>query len=202
MTRRVKHIQTRDTEFCFEDEEEYYQQVTAGDFAIEFKDISALCSKHGSITEYFDASGDHEEADTRVWLHAVTSSAINIIIYSPDTDVYFIGLPLLKNLKLLLIWGSTRIRLDLSKMQLEKPEDAWQKGLTSTSKDHATEVDVLVNGISINRERIAFWIGNRRAKQKRGGYGVDSTKRRMIVIGPTEYSLFLQQFKRGKCRIV
>ncbi|XP_063402419.1 uncharacterized protein LOC134686675 [Mytilus trossulus] len=26
MTRRVKHRQTRDTEFCFEDEEEYYQQ--------------------------------------------------------------------------------------------------------------------------------------------------------------------------------
>ncbi|CAC5377132.1 unnamed protein product [Mytilus coruscus] len=71
--------------------------VTAGGFDNEFKD-KALCSKHGSITEYFDAAGDHEEADTRVWLHAVTSSAINIIIYSPDTDVYFIGLPLLKNI--------------------------------------------------------------------------------------------------------
>lgn len=67
--------------------------VTAGGFDNEFKD-KALCSKHGSITEYFDTAGDHEEADTRVWLHAVTSSAINIIIYSPDTDVYFIGLPL------------------------------------------------------------------------------------------------------------
>ncbi|CAC5358990.1 unnamed protein product [Mytilus coruscus] len=64
--------------------------VTAGGFDNEFKD-KALCSKHGSITEYFDAAGDHEEADTRVWLHAVTSSAINIIIYRPDTDVYFIG---------------------------------------------------------------------------------------------------------------
>ncbi|CAG2213915.1 unnamed protein product [Mytilus edulis] len=71
--------------------------VTAGGFDNEFKD-KALCSKHGSITEYFDAAGDHEEADTRVWLHAVTSSAINIIIYSPDTDVYFIGLPILKNI--------------------------------------------------------------------------------------------------------
>ncbi|CAC5383313.1 unnamed protein product [Mytilus coruscus] len=71
--------------------------VTAGGFDNEFKD-KGLCSKHGSITEYFDAAGDHEEADTRVWLYAVTSSAINIIIYSPDTDVYFIGLPLLKNI--------------------------------------------------------------------------------------------------------
>lgn len=57
----------------------------------------------------------------------------------------------------MLIQGSTRIRLDFSKMQLEKPDDAWQKGLTSTSKDHATEVHVLVNEMSINGERIAVF---------------------------------------------
>ncbi|VDI30916.1 Hypothetical predicted protein [Mytilus galloprovincialis] len=98
--------------------------------------------------------------------------------------------------------GSTRTRQDFSKIQIEKLEDAWQKGLTSTSKDHAAEIDVLSNETSISRERIEVWIGNRRAKQKRGGQGVRPTKKRKTVKAPTAYSLFSQQFKRGKYRIV
>lgn len=33
-----------------------------------------------------------EEADTRVWLHAKFSSAARVLVFSPDTDVYHIGL--------------------------------------------------------------------------------------------------------------
>ena len=35
-----------------------------------------------------------EETDTRVWLHARKTACTQILILSPDTDVYFIGLPL------------------------------------------------------------------------------------------------------------
>ncbi|CAC5415923.1 unnamed protein product [Mytilus coruscus] len=63
-------------QFGQEDLANYLQQVA---FDNEFKD-KALCSKHGSITEYFDTAGDHERQTPGVWLHAVTSSAINIII--------------------------------------------------------------------------------------------------------------------------
>ena len=35
-----------------------------------------------------------EETDTRIWLHATKSQHENILILSPDTDVYHIGLPL------------------------------------------------------------------------------------------------------------
>ena len=35
-----------------------------------------------------------EEADTRVWLHALRSSGCKKLVCSPDTDVYHIGLPL------------------------------------------------------------------------------------------------------------
>ena len=36
-----------------------------------------------------------KEADIRIWQHALQRQANNILIYSPDTDVYNIGLGLL-----------------------------------------------------------------------------------------------------------
>ena len=36
-----------------------------------------------------------EEADTVLWLHATKTQCTNILVLSPDTDVYMIGLPLL-----------------------------------------------------------------------------------------------------------
>ena len=38
-----------------------------------------------------------EEADLRVWRHAVKCDAHNVLLYSPDTDVSVIGLQILKS---------------------------------------------------------------------------------------------------------
>jgi hypothetical protein len=70
--------------------------VTAGGF--NNRRDEARCATNGSSAEYLNASGVHEEADTRLWLHAAASTAQIIFIYSPDTDVFFIGLPLMKKL--------------------------------------------------------------------------------------------------------
>ena len=39
-------------------------------------------------------SSNAEEADTMIWLHATKTPLQNILVLSPDTDVYMIGLPL------------------------------------------------------------------------------------------------------------
>ena len=37
-----------------------------------------------------------EEANKRIWRHATQTSAQRILVYSPDTDVYNIGLPIIQ----------------------------------------------------------------------------------------------------------
>ncbi|CAC5366985.1 unnamed protein product [Mytilus coruscus] len=38
------------------------------------------------VVDYDLPSGNHDEADTRVWLHASVTTADQVIVYSPDTD--------------------------------------------------------------------------------------------------------------------
>jgi hypothetical protein len=40
----------------------------------------------GGIITYPEMRANHEEGDSRVWLHASKSGASKVIIYSPDTD--------------------------------------------------------------------------------------------------------------------
>ncbi|CAC5392687.1 unnamed protein product [Mytilus coruscus] len=73
------------------------EPVVPGGFDDDRKD-RAISILNGQVVDYDLASGNHEEADTRVWLHASVTTADQVIIYSPDTDVFFIGLPLVPNL--------------------------------------------------------------------------------------------------------
>jgi hypothetical protein len=57
--------------------------VTAGGF--NNRRDEARCATNGSSAEYLNASGAHEESDTRLWLHAAASTAQIIFSYSPDT---------------------------------------------------------------------------------------------------------------------
>ncbi|CAC5380287.1 unnamed protein product [Mytilus coruscus] len=64
---------------------------TFGDYAGGFDDDRkdrAISILNGQVVDYDLASGNHEEADTRVWLHASVTTADQVIIYSPDTDVF------------------------------------------------------------------------------------------------------------------
>ncbi|XP_078589268.1 uncharacterized protein LOC144869676 isoform X2 [Branchiostoma floridae x Branchiostoma japonicum] len=68
---------------------------TAGAFTDDKRDMCFVSSVDG-ISPYPDCRSNHEESDTRVWLHAASSRYENIMIYSPDTDTYHVGLPIVR----------------------------------------------------------------------------------------------------------
>ena len=57
----------------------------------------AVSIKRGQASTWEPSlSSNHEEGDSRVWLHAFSSGKARVLIYSPDTDTYHVGLPLLE----------------------------------------------------------------------------------------------------------
>jgi hypothetical protein len=71
--------------------------TTAGGFDDERQD-QAMCIWEGQAAVFEAACSDHEEGDSRVWVHAAATGCSTVIIYSPDTDTYFVGLPLVESL--------------------------------------------------------------------------------------------------------
>ena len=59
-----------------------------------------------------------EETDTRLWLHCKQSTSDNILILSPDTDIYHIGLPLNHGTKYIMIRINTYNSKDLCFLHL------------------------------------------------------------------------------------
>ena len=72
--------------------------VTSGGFEVENKNKAFGSSPEKGCFVISHVSANHEEGDTRVWFHTSKSTANRLIIYSPDTDTFFIGLPLIKKL--------------------------------------------------------------------------------------------------------
>ena len=68
-----------------------------------------------------------EETDTRIWLHVCNSKAQRILILSPDTDTYHIGLPLLPPGKEVIIQLSNPGARELNLLHLHKLVDALKR---------------------------------------------------------------------------
>ena len=60
-----------------------------------FEEGKALSIEPSGVQECSLLTSDTKESDTRVWLHVVHSAGTTKLLFSPDTDVYHIGLPLL-----------------------------------------------------------------------------------------------------------
>ena len=71
-----------------------YQSLVLGGGFDESGIAKCVCNKQISeCAEYFTNA---LEGDSRVWLHAFSNSGRKNLIYSPDNDIYHIGLPLLE----------------------------------------------------------------------------------------------------------
>ena len=72
--------------------------ITSGGFDDDRKDLAFGSFGSFGIKEAPNFRCDHEEGDSRVWFNALQTTADRVIIYSPDTDTTFIGLPLVQHL--------------------------------------------------------------------------------------------------------
>ena len=66
--------------------------VTAGGFHDKMQDQAWSVAADQQPQEASEFAGNHEEADTRVWFRV--SWFKKAIIYSPETDTFMVGLPL------------------------------------------------------------------------------------------------------------
>ena len=69
---------------------------TAGGFLAEHRN-KCLCIRKGGIPQELPyLRSNAEETDLRIWLHCMHSTGSRKMLYSPDTDVYNIGLPIMQ----------------------------------------------------------------------------------------------------------
>ena len=68
--------------------------VVAGGFDDDRRDKAYSIMQGQAPVPEPSLDSNHEEIDSRVWLHAFGSKMSRVLVYSPDTDTYHIGLPL------------------------------------------------------------------------------------------------------------
>ena len=76
--------------------------VIAGGFDLNLRDKAVFVSTR-NIKVLADLSCNHEEADTCIWYRIKHTSHNTYLVFSPDTGIYHIGLPLISTNKLVYV---------------------------------------------------------------------------------------------------
>ncbi len=58
---------------------------------------SFITTQSGEIKIALGLHANRQEADTLIWYHVIKSPLRNVLVVSPDTDVYMIGLPIVES---------------------------------------------------------------------------------------------------------
>ena len=95
-----------------------HMQDTGQEFFTNVKGVAYTCSNEEDMMERPFLSTNMDEADMRVWLHCMHSNCTRIVIFSPDTDIYQIGLAIAGNMHR----KSIIIIIQLSKSLVSSPK--------------------------------------------------------------------------------
>ena len=100
-----------------------------------------------------------EECDTRLWLHVKHTKGENILIFSPDTDVYHIGLTVDLQLKKVFVqinpMGRDLRLLDLNKLITKLEEESEIEGLPIEKRRETMQVLYVATGSDFT----SFFVG-------------------------------------------
>ena len=70
--------------------------ITAGGFAAQRRSQCWSVTNTGNPQPLPIFRSEAEETDSRIWLHCLKSAGSRKLLYSPDTDIYHIGLPIVQ----------------------------------------------------------------------------------------------------------
>ena len=101
-----------------------------------------------------------EETDTRLWLHFKQSNSDNILIISPDTDIYDIGLPLNHGTKDIMIIINTYNSKNLCFLHLSSLINALKRDPDLSSVESCNLPQILQTLFVVTRcDYISFFSG-------------------------------------------
>ena len=128
-------------------------QDTGQEFFTNVKGVAYTCSNEEDMMERPSLSTNMDEADMRVWLHCVHSNCTRIVIFSPDTDIYHIGLAIAGNMhgKSIIIQLSKSLvsspkLLDLNALLLAITRDPDLSGIPPSGKPQALQTLYVCTG--------------------------------------------------------
>ena len=137
-----------------------------GSFDSELQDKAVVVTIENGIVIDDNLEGNHEETDSRIWLHVCKSPFSNILVYSPDTDTYHIGLPFVSANQSVLIQLNNRFGdekyLDLNLLRTCLDQDPELCSIDSKITPYYIQMLYIVSGCDytshfVNRGKCSFF---------------------------------------------
>ena len=139
-----------------------HMQDTGQEFFTNVKGVAYTSSNEEDMMERPSLSTNMDEADMRIWLHCVHSNCTRIVIFSPDTDIYDIGLAIAGNMhgKSIIIQLSKSLvsspkLLDLNALLLAITRDPDLSGIPPSGRPQALQTLYVCTGC----DYVSFFAG-------------------------------------------
>lgn len=129
------------------------------EFVTNIKETAFSTNQYGELLQRPSYYTNMEEADMRIWLHCVHCAGRNILIYSPDTDVYHVGTGLQLNKHVIVqlsrsLISSPRL-LDLNELLNAIDKDPDLSGIPSELRPQAFQSLYVCSGC----DYVSFFAG-------------------------------------------